>query len=194
MHKMTFMALSIMLGASACKQSPEATHGVDTTLNDTADATEPVVENIQSTEDYAAEEGSEVRDAALQAAADNMNAAADRLRDDADTPTEEESYSNADQSREAAERGGPPTWLSVDDYPPSSVRAGEEGAVAMTWDINTEGRIENCQVTMSSGFASLDTASCQAMTRRGRYSPALDRSGTPIRSTGHARIRWALPE
>jgi hypothetical protein len=32
MHKMTFMALSIMLGASACKQSPEATHGVDTTL------------------------------------------------------------------------------------------------------------------------------------------------------------------
>ncbi|WP_152555521.1 energy transducer TonB, partial [Sphingomonas sp. FUKUSWIS1] len=66
--------------------------------------------------------------------------------------------------------------------------------VAMRWDINAQGRVENCTVTSSSGSPALDRAACAAMTRRGRYSPALDQAGNPMRSSATQRIRWTLPE
>ena len=97
-------------------------------------------------------------------------------------------------SKAAGAKGNPASWVSVDDYPPSAIRAGEQGAVAMRWDINAQGRVENCTVTTSSGSPALDRAACAAMTRRGRYSPALDQNGNPMRSSATQRIRWTLPE
>ena len=45
----------------------------------------------------------------------------------------------------------------------------------------------------SSGSAALDRAACQAITRRGRYSPALDQSGNPMRSSSSRRVTWKMP-
>ncbi|KQM63392.1 energy transducer TonB [Sphingomonas sp. Leaf17] len=97
-------------------------------------------------------------------------------------------------SKAAGAKGSPASWVSNDDYPPSAIRAGEEGSVGMRWEISTSGRVENCVVTQSSGSSTLDRAACTAMTRRGRYSPALDQAGNPIRSASGARIRWTLPK
>jgi protein TonB len=96
-------------------------------------------------------------------------------------------------NKAAGAKGNPAEWVSTDDYPPSSLRAQEEGTSAIAWDINAAGRVENCRVTQSSGSSALDRAACAAITRRGRYSPALDQSGNPIRSTSSRRVTWRMP-
>lgn len=97
-------------------------------------------------------------------------------------------------SKAAGAKGDPARWISDADYPPSAIRAGNEGTTGISWDINEQGRVENCTVTSSSGHADLDKAACTAITRRGRYSPAMDQAGNPIRSKASRRVRWVLPE
>lgn len=98
-------------------------------------------------------------------------------------------------SKAAAAKGNPADWITNDDYPSDALSAEAQGTTAIRWDINTAGRVENCTVTSSSGNASLDRAACNALTRRGRYAPALDQGGAPIRVTGQSRrVVWRLPE
>lgn len=97
-------------------------------------------------------------------------------------------------NRAAGAKGDPAQWITNDDYPADALRAEASGTTAIAWDINTEGRVENCHTTSSSGNTSLDQAACRALTRRARYSPALDQSGNPIRSTQSRRVRWQIPQ
>lgn len=97
-------------------------------------------------------------------------------------------------SKAAGARGDPSRWITNDDYPSSALRSEESGTVAISWEINTQGRVENCRVTSSSGSSALDQAACSLITRRGRYSPALDQSGNPIRSRSSRRVTWRLPD
>jgi periplasmic protein TonB len=98
-------------------------------------------------------------------------------------------------SKAAAAKGNPADWITNDDYPSDALSAEAQGTTSIRWDINTAGRVENCTVTASSGNASLDRAACSALTRRGRYSPALDQSGAPMRVVGQSRrVVWRLPE
>ena len=97
-------------------------------------------------------------------------------------------------NKTAGAKGDPAQWITNDDYPPSSIRAEEQGTTGIKWTINTQGRVENCAVTSSSGSSALDRAACAALTRRGRYSPALDQAGNPIASTQSRRVVWRLPE
>jgi protein TonB len=97
-------------------------------------------------------------------------------------------------SKAAGAKGNPADWITQDDYPPSSIRAEEEGTTSITWTINTQGRVENCRVTQSSGSSALDQAACRALTRRGRYSPATDAAGNPIATTQSRRVVWRLPQ
>ncbi len=97
-------------------------------------------------------------------------------------------------SKAAAARGNPSSWVTNDDYPPAAIRSGDQGSVGVSFTINGEGRVENCQVTSSSGSALLDRTTCQLVTRRGRYSPALDAAGNPTNQRQSLRFRWVLPE
>lgn len=96
-------------------------------------------------------------------------------------------------NRAAGPKGNPADWVSQDDYPAAALRAEAQGRTSIAWDINLQGRVENCHVTSSSGNADLDEAACRAITRRGKYSPALDQSGNPIRSAAARTVRWVLP-
>lgn len=97
-------------------------------------------------------------------------------------------------SKAAGAKGDPASWVSQDDYPPRALREEREGTSAIAWDINEQGRVENCRVTSSSGSPDLDDAACRAITRRGRYQPAVDQDGNPIRSTQSRRVRWTIPK
>ncbi|PTQ13001.1 energy transducer TonB [Sphingomonas oleivorans] len=97
-------------------------------------------------------------------------------------------------SKAAAARGNPGSWVTTDDYPPSAIRNEEQGTVGLTFEVNAQGRIENCRISSSSGSSTLDDAACRLVTRRGRYSPALDQSGNPIPGgTKTLRFTWRLP-
>lgn len=97
-------------------------------------------------------------------------------------------------NKAAGPKGNPADWVTTDDYPPSALRAEAQGTSGIAWEINTQGRVENCRVTSSSGNEDLDQAACRAITRRGRYSPALDQSGNPIRSQQSRRVTWKIPK
>jgi protein TonB len=96
-------------------------------------------------------------------------------------------------SKAAGAKGNEALWVTTDDYPASALRAEAEGTSVIAWDINTQGRVENCHVTQSSGNADLDDAACRAITRRGRYTPATDQSGAPMRTQKSRRITWKMP-
>jgi len=95
-------------------------------------------------------------------------------------------------SKAAGAKGDPRQWITQDDYPPRAQRDEAEGTTSIAWDINEQGRVENCRVTASSGNSDLDEASCSLITRRGRYTPALDQAGQPIRTSDKRRVTWKL--
>ncbi|OYY90161.1 MAG: energy transducer TonB [Sphingomonas sp. 28-66-16] len=94
----------------------------------------------------------------------------------------------------AGAKGNPADWITTDDYPPSALREEKEGTTSITWTINTQGRVENCRVTGSSGSSDLDEAACRAITRRGRYTPAKDQDGNPIATSQSRRVVWKIPK
>ncbi len=81
--------------------------------------------------------------------------------------------------------------VSEDDYPPASLRAEEEGVVAVTVNIGISGRVEGCTVTASSNFPKLDERTCKIAQSRWRFKPALQ-NGTPVPDTISKRIRWQI--
>ncbi|MCW2366520.1 protein TonB [Sphingobium sp. B7D2B] len=95
-------------------------------------------------------------------------------------------------SKAAGARGNPASWITSDDYPAGARRDEAEGSVTIAWEINEQGRVENCRVTASSGRRDLDETACSLIVRRGRYSPALDQAGNPIRSSSSRRVVWKL--
>lgn len=85
------------------------------------------------------------------------------------------------------------SWFPPDAYPPAARRAGAEGRVTVTLLIDEAGAATACEVTGSSGSATLDAATCRLFVRHGRFSPARDRAGRPVRSRLAMRgVRWQL--
>ncbi len=80
--------------------------------------------------------------------------------------------------------------VTEDDYPPSSLRAEEEGVTQVKVQIGATGRVEACEVTASSNFPKLDERTCK-LSARWRFKPALQ-DGTPVASTLSKRIRWQI--
>ena len=81
--------------------------------------------------------------------------------------------------------------VSEDDYPPSSLRAEEEGVTQVKVQIGANGRVEACEVQTSSNFPKLDERTCKIAQSRWRFKPALQ-NGTPVADTLVKRIRWQI--
>lgn len=97
-------------------------------------------------------------------------------------------------SKAAQARGNPAGWITSDDYPSRALRDEAQGRVTASWTVNEQGRAENCQIVSSSGNADLDEATCALVLRRARYTPALDASGKPMRTTARQSWKWTIPE
>lgn len=87
----------------------------------------------------------------------------------------------------------PSNWLTVEDYPPASMRDGEQGTTTFRLTIDKTGRPIACDITGSSGYARLDQATCWHMMRRSKFTIPLNEKGKPTTGTWASRIRWALP-
>lgn len=85
------------------------------------------------------------------------------------------------------------SYFSDDDYPPSALRAEEQGTTGFRLTIGPDGRVSACEVTSSSGSSALDQATCRILRSRARYTPARDQNGNPTSGTDQARVQWRLP-
>ena len=83
--------------------------------------------------------------------------------------------------------------ISDADYPPSAIRAGEQGTAAMQINVDEAGSVTSCEILESSGSAALDSASCALVTQRFRYEPARNSQGKAVPGIIRRRINWVLP-
>ena len=79
-----------------------------------------------------------------------------------------------------------------DDYPSSAIENEEQGTVAVSLTIGTNGRVSGCSVTSSSGSRSLDSTTCRVLQSRAKFTPARDNQGNPTTGTFSQRITWRL--
>ncbi|WP_404372073.1 energy transducer TonB [Sphingomonas sp. MMS24-J45] len=107
-------------------------------------------------------------------------------------PTERERY--AGPPKKAYTLGVPARWITTDDYPASAVQARQQGRATALWKVGVDGRVKECRIVKSSGVAALDQATCAAIAKRGRYTPALDKQGKPMEFHSMRRVIWQLPD
>jgi protein TonB len=84
--------------------------------------------------------------------------------------------------------------VSDADYPPSAIRAGEQGIVGFELDVAADGQVAGCRITSSSGSQVLDDTTCRIMIARMHFTPAHDRHGRPVTDRIHSRMKWVLPQ
>jgi periplasmic protein TonB len=96
--------------------------------------------------------------------------------------------------RLAKARNAPGSWATANDYPSRDLREGNQGVTRFSLAIGTDGRVQGCTVTASSGFPGLDKATCDNVSRRARFEPATDSSGNRVPGSYTGSIRWQIPE
>ena len=90
-------------------------------------------------------------------------------------------------------RGNPGNWATSNDYPSVALQQEIEGTSGFSLTVGPDGRVSDCVITQSSGSPELDATTCTNVTRRARFEPALDASGTPTNGKYANRVRWQIP-
>ena len=104
--------------------------------------------------------------------------------DDSYEADEEEPQRQVYNARPAASAFGDIRALfSADDYPASAQAAGAQGTAQATLTIGTDGRVVACNLIRSTGNGALDSATCNVLRRRARFTPARDSDGNPMTGT-----------
>lgn len=80
--------------------------------------------------------------------------------------------------------------LSNADYRRARPPEGAAGTVGVSFRVRTDGRVDQCTVIRSSGFAVFDEATCRLLTQRFRFRPARDAAGRPIDWTIRTEYTW----
>ena len=78
----------------------------------------------------------------------------------------------------------PTGWFSANDFPMIAVQQNHQGTVYVYLTIGTDGRVSECRLARSSGYADLDAVPCPVLQRRARFKPALDEQGQPKVTSG----------
>jgi protein TonB len=79
------------------------------------------------------------------------------------------------------------------DYPESARAAGAEGTAVAQLSIGADGRVTGCSIVRSTGNSALDSATCNIIRRRARFTPARDSNGNPTTDTYTSpAITWQL--
>lgn len=98
-----------------------------------------------------------------------------------------------DDSTHARAKANIPSLFSDEDYPASAVRAGEQGTVRFRLGVGADGRVTDCTILSSSGSSALDSTTCRLVRSRARFTPARDKTGSPVPDTVESSVTWSLP-
>ena len=103
---------------------------------------------------------------------------------------------DARQSRPSAAspRNGPAGWITSNDYARSDLVREREGTAGYRLVIGSNGRVDACEITRSSGHASLDSNTCRLIESRARFEPAKNNRGETTVGTYTGTVTWQIPE
>jgi TonB family protein len=77
-------------------------------------------------------------------------------------------------------------------YPKDSLQRREEGTVGYRVEVDKKGELKTCEVTRSSGFRSLDLATCVLLIRNGRFKARTNPDGRKVQYTHDGQIVWKI--
>ena len=80
-----------------------------------------------------------------------------------------------------------------ENYPYEALQRGEQGVVHFSVDLNDRAEIDSCVVTKSSGYSSLDAATCDVIVKHAQFAPA-EAAGKRVATTRTGQMAWKLPE
>lgn len=72
--------------------------------------------------------------------------------------------------------------LHWSDLPEELRERRQGGELELTYRVNIDGRVSDCQVTQSSGIPALDARTCRLITERFRFRPSRNAAGRPVPS------------
>lgn len=70
--------------------------------------------------------------------------------------------------------------MSTSDLPEALFISGFNGTVGVRYVVARDGRVPECEVTRSSGNATIDAITCRLIRERFRFRPSLDSTGRPV--------------
>jgi len=77
------------------------------------------------------------------------------------------------------------------DYRAAGLPRGTVATARVSFRVRSDGAADHCSVIQSSGFPSVDQATCRAIEERFRFRPASDAAGRPIDWTIRTDYTWA---
>lgn len=84
--------------------------------------------------------------------------------------------------------------FTTNDYPTEAWQTGQTGVVGVLIWIEADGRVSTCEITNTNAAPVLQQKTCEVLKARGRFTPARDARGLPIRAPATAHINWVLPD
>ncbi|MBX3595502.1 MAG: TonB family protein [Sphingomonas sp.] len=78
------------------------------------------------------------------------------------------------------------------DYPDILADQGLGGRVTVLFVVGTDGRVGECNIVRSSGFAEVDALTCTLIRKRYRYRPSLDAQRRPIPALIRENHEWVF--
>lgn len=84
-------------------------------------------------------------------------------------------------------------WVLPDDYPPAALRNNDTGTTGFRLTYDETGKVTDCEVTASSGYADLDATTCRVLLLRASFIPGT-RNGKPVASAYTSSVRWSIPD
>ena len=80
-------------------------------------------------------------------------------------------------------RGDLRSLFSADDYPAAAQAAEAQGTAQATLTISPTGQVVGCNLIRSTGNGALDSATCNILRRRAKFTPARDSNGNATTDT-----------
>lgn len=94
----------------------------------------------------------------------------------------------------AKPRNDPGSWITDNDYRTSWINRDMEGIAGFAVTVGTNGRVESCTITQSTGHSALDAATCRLIGQRARFEPARNAQGERVPGTFANKVRWRIPD
>lgn len=77
-------------------------------------------------------------------------------------------------------------------YPAEAKQKHQEGVVAFHVELEPDGKLRSCSVTKSSGFKTLDYATCGMLVEHGSFGVTRDAGGAKVMTVGDGIVTWLL--
>jgi hypothetical protein len=102
-------------------------------------------------------------------------------------PTEQEAVATGPKPK-----SNPGEWLYSSDYPQDALAAGHQAIIRFRLMIGAAGQVTSCVVQSAIAKGNFGKISCDLLTRRARFEPALATNGLPVPSYYVGKVRWVM--